>query len=227
MLNDADRARVTQAVAQAEASTSGEIVCVIARRVSSYPEIPLAWAAAATVAIPPLALAVGLDPLALAHAAGGWTAGHSGALRTALAVTLGSYALAQALLFAVAAGLVAIPAVRRALTPAGVKRRRVQSAALAQLAAATLAAGTTRAAVVIFASQEDRIVEVVASEAIHAKAGADVWDRAVAAAVDDLRRGAPADGFIAAVALCGAALAEHFPGTAGDANAIPDAPVEL
>lgn len=227
LLNDADRAAIAQAVNRAEAATSGEIVCVIARRVSAYPEIPLAWAAAATLVIPPVALAIGLDPLALVHVVGGWTAGHSSALRTALAVTLGGYALAQAVLFVLVAGVVAIPAVRRILTPGALKRRRVEAAALSQLGAAALAAGPTRAAVVIFASQDDHIVEVVASEAIHAKAGGAVWDKAVAAALEALRRGAPAEGFVAAVDICGAALAEHFPAAGPDANSISDAPLEL
>ena len=227
LLNDSDRATIAQAVGRAEAATSGEIVCVIARRVSAYPEIPLAFAAAATLVIPPVALAIGLDPLALIHVAGGWTAGHSSALRTALAVTLGGYAAAQAVLFGLVAALVAIPAVRRVLTPGALKRRRVEAAALAQLGAAALAAGPSRAAVVIFASQDDRIVEVVASEAIHAKAGAATWDKAVAAALAALRRNAPAEGFVAAVEICGAALAEHFPAEGPDLNAVSDAPLEL
>ena len=67
------------------------------------------------------------------------------------------------------------------------------------------------AAVVIFASLEDRMVAVVADEAIHRKVGDQAWDKAVAAVLSGVKQGAPATGFIDAVTLCGALLAEHFP----------------
>jgi len=144
-----------------------------------------------------------------------------------LAVTLGGYALVQAILFIAVVALVSIPAVRRRLTPPPLKRRRVEAAALAQLAAAAVSAGPSRTAVVIFASEDDRIVEVVATEGIHAKTGPAVWDRAVAAVLDGLRRGDSAEGFVAAVDICGAVLAEHFPEEGPDTNAIANAPLEL
>jgi putative membrane protein len=37
------------------------------------------------------------------------------------------------------------------------------------------------------------------------------WDKAVAALVAGLRRRDPAAGFVDAIAICGARLAEHFP----------------
>jgi putative membrane protein len=43
-----DAARIGDAIAAAEASTSGEIFCVLARRVSGYHDVSLAWAAVAS-----------------------------------------------------------------------------------------------------------------------------------------------------------------------------------
>jgi putative membrane protein len=39
----------------------------------------------------------------------------------------------------------------------------------------------------------------------------DDWDRAVAALTAGMRAGNPAKGFVDAIAVCGARLAEHFP----------------
>src|SRR5260370_975804 len=52
MISDSDRARVSAAIRQAEARTSGEIFCVIARHSSDYRLVPLAWAAAIALIVP-------------------------------------------------------------------------------------------------------------------------------------------------------------------------------
>ena len=224
MLNDADRDAIAAAVARAEASTSGEIVCVLARRVSDYRETPLLWAAAVALLAPAIALSLGFEPPQLG---GAWTAAHSGAAPAAQGAALTAYAVAQAVLFALVCGVVALPALRTPLTLPAVKRRRVRQAAMAQLAAAELAAGPSRAAVVIFAAEAEHRVEVLATEAAHAAIGQSVWDAAVAAVLAGMKRDAPREGVVAAVGLCGGALADHFPQSELDANAISDRPLEL
>jgi putative membrane protein len=52
MISDADRERIAAAIRAAEANTSGEIFCVIARHASDYRLVPLAWAAALALAVP-------------------------------------------------------------------------------------------------------------------------------------------------------------------------------
>src|SRR6476659_2361696 len=52
MISDADRERIAAAIRAAEANTSGEIFCVIARHASDYRLVPLAWAAAIALAVP-------------------------------------------------------------------------------------------------------------------------------------------------------------------------------
>jgi putative membrane protein len=51
---------------------------------------------------------------------------------------------------------------------------------------------------------------VLGDRGIHEKMGAE-WDRAVAALVEGMRANDPGKGFVDAIALCGAVLAEHFP----------------
>ena len=64
--------------------------------------------------------------------------------------------------------------------------------------------------VLVFASLFEHEAVVLGDRGIHEKMGAD-WDKAVAALVDGMRAGDPGKGFVDAVALCGARLAEHFP----------------
>ncbi len=51
-LSDADRARIIEAIRQAETRTSGEIYCVFTRSSSGYRVFPLAWAAVVALLIP-------------------------------------------------------------------------------------------------------------------------------------------------------------------------------
>ncbi|HEY2135713.1 MAG TPA: hypothetical protein VGH49_07480, partial [Xanthobacteraceae bacterium] len=52
MIPQTDKQRVSDAIRAAEAATVGEIFCVVARRSSHYPLVPLCWAAAFALLIP-------------------------------------------------------------------------------------------------------------------------------------------------------------------------------
>jgi putative membrane protein len=227
MLSDADRQKIAAAVAEAESRTTGEIVCVLAREVSNYREVPIAWAAAAALVLPPVALLLGVRPLALAGDFGGWTAGQVAAQDWLIAAVLAGYALTQAILFVLVFSIVSLPPVRRALTPGPLKRHRVHKAALDQFLATGLHAHADRTGVVIFASEHDRKVELLADDAIHQAVGEQAWQQATQAVVDGMRRRDPAGGLIRAVEICGAALAQHFPAQGTHENRLSDLPIEL
>jgi putative membrane protein len=229
MLSEADHRKIETAVKAAEARTSGEIVCILSHEVSNYREVPLAWGAAAAQLLPPQALLAGWRPGALLGAVAGndWTAGQFGALDTLIAHSLESYAIVQVILFAITAAIVAIPPVRRMVTPTTLKRHRVHRAAMQQFLATGLHAAADRTGVVIFASQADRRVELLADDAIHTAVGDVAWNAAVKAVQDGMRRRDPASGFISAIQICGDALAEHFPSTGPHANALSDRLLEL
>ena len=227
MLSEAEHRRVVQAVATAEAATTGEIVCILANEVSNYRETPLAWAAAVALLAPPLALLLGADPAWLTPWRSGWSVAHAAALGGATVGALEALCLAQVVLFAIVAALVAIPPVRRALTPGPLKAHRVHRAALQQFLATGLHANAARTGVVIFASRHDRRVELLADDAIHTAVGDVVWNASVKAVQDGMKRGDPAAGFVRAVELCGAALAEHFPSTGPKENLLSDRLLEL
>ena len=65
--------------------------------------------------------------------------------------------------------------------------------------------------VLVFASLFEHAAVVLGDHGIHARMGDAEWDRAVAALVAGMRAGAPPRGFVDAIAVCGAKLAEHFP----------------
>ena len=52
ILSDADRARIVEAIREAELRTSGEIYCAITAASSGYRVFPLAWSAAAALLVP-------------------------------------------------------------------------------------------------------------------------------------------------------------------------------
>jgi putative membrane protein len=226
MLNHDDHDRISAAVARAEANTSGEILCVLSHQVSNYRETPLAWAAAAAMIVPALAATFGMHPWLVSQAGGDWVATNAVSLDSSIRIALTSYALGQLIIFgAVAVALALATPLKLALTPGSLKRRRVRQAAMFQLRAAHLL-GTGSGVVVIFASEAERLVTVVADEAIHLKAGDQAWDEAVAAVLKGIKSGDSASGFVAAIDICGGYLAKHFPATGAAHNALSDRLVE-
>jgi putative membrane protein len=64
--------------------------------------------------------------------------------------------------------------------------------------------------------------EIVADSGINAKVTPDAWTNAVATMVAEIKAGRPGDGFVAAVELCGAELAQYFPPGELNPNELPD-----
>jgi putative membrane protein len=221
MLSQTDIQRVQAAIAEAEAATSGEIFCVVARESSKYREAQLAWAGGVALLAPPLALLFGVRPAAFVQAMlllvqSGWSVNQAGAANSMITSALVGYAALQVVLFGAVLGLASLPGARAALTPAGLKRQHVHARAMEQFAH-RLHATKASAGVLIYASLAERQVEIIADEDIHRKVEPGEWDRAVEAAVGPIGTGDVAGGLVAAIGLCGRALAAHFPhhGAAG------------
>lgn len=221
-LSQADQDRIAQAVADAEKTTAGEIHCVLAPEVGDDRSVPLIWATGAALLLPALALLAGFRPEMLSRLFGGWTVGHAAAQDVAILSALLTYVGLQAAIFALVAAGVSIPAVRRTLVPAAIKKARVRQAALDYFLAKDLHLTQGRTGVLIFAALAEHRVEVIADDGVHAAAPGGVWDEVVADLVEGLKRGAIADGFVAAVARTGAVLAAHAPPRPGDVNELPD-----
>ncbi|HKQ46033.1 MAG TPA: hypothetical protein VJS47_11625 [Rhizomicrobium sp.] len=228
MLKEADKARIGAAIADAESKTSGEIFCVLADEVSRYREVPLLWAAVAAFAVPPAMVLAGLHRLALTSS---WTddsaRGMAHGMESLILYALSSYALLQAAVFLCVAVIVALPSVRRRLTPGPLKAHRVRQAARRHFVAAGARLSAAEPHVLIFACLTDRRVELVAHESIHKAVGEGPWNDSVAAVVEGMKSGREADGFITAIEICGAALARHFPATGAPKNRFPNSLMEI
>lgn len=215
-------ARIAAAIAAAEQATSGEIFCVLARRVSSYRDVSLGWAAAAALLLPLGLIPFGFEPDWVPGLTDSWEAAHLAAREATIGHAVTAYALIQAAVFLAVFLLTSLPVVRRWVTPRSVRRARVHKAAMQQFLAHGLHVTEARTGVLLFACLADHQVEVIADEGIHSKVDQGVWADAVEALARGLKRGEAADGFEAAVGLCGAVLAEHFPPSSRDRNEIED-----
>jgi len=225
-----DLAAIEAAVRAAETRTTGEIYCVLAEESSDYHATPLAWAAGIALLAPAILLLFGVHVTAPdLGMIGGWTADQVEDVgeATARAALIGTLLL-QGLLFLATLFAVAIPPVRRALTPPGMKRERVRVRAEEQFLSKNLHATRERTGVLIYVSAAERMAELIADETIHAQVPAGTWDQAMAALTVGLKRGRTAEGFTAAIELCADVLAERFPARPGDnPNELSDAVVVL
>jgi putative membrane protein len=183
---EAARARVAEAVRRAEALSRGQIVPVVVAKSDPYPEARwrggLLAAAVATAAL--LGAGVPVAP---------WE--------------LPLFQLAAAALGALAAGW---DPVERLLAGERAMDEAVRARALRAFHEHGLHRTEEGTGVLVFASLFEREAVVLGDHGIHARMGDD-WDQAVGALLAGLRAGDPARGFVDAVALCGARLAEHFP----------------
>ncbi|MGA0606479.1 TPM domain-containing protein [Phenylobacterium sp. VNQ135] len=227
LLSPSDLSAIQDAVREAETRTTGEIYCVVAEESSGYRETPLAWAAGVALLGPALLLLAGVHVEA-PDLLGGWTAAQVSSVAEAAArrALIGAVLL-QGVLFALTLAITSIPAVRRALTPRGLKRDRVRRRAQEQFVAKNLHATRERTGVLIYVSFAEHMAELIADEGIASHVDPQVWERAMAALTEGLKRREPAAGFASAIGLCADVLAERFPPRADNPNELPDAVVIL
>lgn len=220
-LSEADHARVTAAVSQAERATDGEIVTVVAGRSDAYHDVALHWTVLAMLFVLAL-LAWAPAPVEWLHALliDAWS---DTPPRWYLTFAL----VLMAVTFLVARVLLALDALRLALTPGRTKTRRTHARALALFRTAVELRTHGATGVLLYLSLAEHRAEIIADEAIHSKVSADVWGEAMAVLIAEVKQGRPGEGMAQAVAQIGKVLAEHFPRSQGDINELPDRLIEL
>ena len=220
--SDADHDLVSAAIAAAEAKSAGEIVAVATPISDPYHDVALHWAVAALILVLAWAawrpdwLQWWYDTLTR-----GWHAEPTlGELLTFLMI------LAVLKFTAVLLILKWMP-LRLALTPGATKHRRVRRRAIAVFKAAAERRTVGRTGILIYLSMGERRAEIVADEAILKVTDDETWGEAMAALLEDVRKGRLGDGMVAAIERVGAVLSEHFPRSDADTNEIPDKLIEL
>ena len=221
-LSDADRGKVSAAIAAAEAKSSGEIVAVATPISDAYHDVALHWALVPLFAV--LAWAA-WRPTALVwwydYLFGGWQPDPT------LSELLTLLMVFAALKFTIALLILKWMPLRLALTPAATKHRRVRRRAVAIFKAAAERRTAQRTGVLIYLSMAERRAEIVADEAMLKVTDEHTWGEAMTALIGEVREGRPGDGICAAIERVGMVLEEHFPRVAGDINEIPDKLIEL
>jgi len=192
-----DHERIASAIHSAEEKTSGQIVCVLARASSHTTGLPVLIAAVASLVMP-------------------WL------LITFTAMTVHRILSLQVVVFLALLMLFCLPRVRIALMPRKARRAIAHRAALEQFTSRGIGQRKDRSGILIFVSLAERYARIIADDEIATRVAQSEWQAAVNALVDHMRDGRIADGFVAAINLCGNELAKHFPRTATSNNAQPD-----
>ena len=222
MLSDADHARVSAAVAAAEAHSAGEIVTILTDRSDGYSDVALAWAAlAAFTALTVLSIApdftMGLYDRLVADWGHEWTPRQILALAAAVGIVKFLAVLAIQLWQPLKFWLV-LP---------GIKAARVRARAVTCFKVGAERRTHGRTGILIYLSMREHRAEIVADAAIAGLVAPEVWGEAMAAMLVELKQGKVADGMIAAVERVGAVLAQHFPRHENDVNELPDRLIEV
>jgi putative membrane protein len=203
LLDAEARARLADAVRDAERVTRGEIVLAVVRACDEYGSAP--WRLGVLLAvIATCGLAAVAEPLP-------WWAVLS----------------AQALAIAAAHAASRIDAVRRHLLPPALVEQRVQERARSAFLENGLARTRERTGILVFVALLERRVVVLADRGIHAALDPEEsWEEVVELALQGLRSGRASEGLLAAIRRCGEILARHCPASQQrDVDELPNAVV--
>ena len=192
------RARVSEAVADAESRTAAEFVVVVRRASSKWREVDLAVGATVAFGVlllllfHPKEIAVEVMPLDVALAFLGGVV---------LSASLGT--------------------VKRALLPRRSVKDRVGTAARAAFVEQGVSRTRGRTGVLVYVSMLERAVELVVDVGVDGK----LLEGQARALSESIASGADLDAFLAAVRSLGPALSASLPHGEDDVNELPDAPV--
>jgi putative membrane protein len=201
-LSEADHTRITAAIRDLESSSAAEILCVVAPGSGEYRFTPVLWSAIVALIVPWLLW---------------WF--------TRLEVT--SILLLQMIVFGALLFVLSLHKIRLFLTPRGLRRIDVEHAAERQFRLLGVMRTRRRAGILIYVSMAERVAVILPDEAARAVLTIETTRRAVAALTGDLRRNAPVEGFVAAIAIMGDALKNKLPAITDEENELTDQVIEL
>ena len=107
--------------------------------------------------------------------------------------------------------LLCLPRVRVAMMPRTTRRAVAHRVALEQFSIRGVARKKDHTGILIFVSLAERYVRIVADHGIAERVSQAQWQQAVDSLTAHMSDGRIADGFIAAIDICGEVLETHFP----------------
>ncbi|WP_432200033.1 TPM domain-containing protein [Erythrobacter sp. W53] len=221
-LNEAQHKIVSDAVAEAELTTSGEIVTVLADRSDEYNDVVLVWAAALAFTAMSLFALIPQPFMDLWDSLiGGWMHEWTTGELASMTIALGLIA------FIVTWLVISWDPLRFALTPGPVITSRVHTRAIKHFKVGAERRTHGHTGVLIYLSMQEHRAEIVADEPIAKLVPAEVWGEAMADMLVEIKQGQIAEGMAAGVRDVGKVLSEHFPRAEDDQNELPDRLIEV
>lgn len=189
LLNREQQEQVARAISEAERNTDAELVCVLAPRADDYQYIPTLWAAGAALLVPGLAELAGLwwTPLEI------WW------------LQLGVF-MALAL-------LLRWPPLLARIIPRRVRFWRAGNLARRQFLEQNLHHTEGGNGVLIFVSEAEHYVEIIADQGVASVVDNAQWAAIVGDFTRRVKAGQTLPGFIECIQSCGELLARHRPAT--------------
>jgi putative membrane protein len=190
------RNEIAEAIAEVERHTNAELVTVLAARSDDYLHHSMAWAAIAALLLSvPLMF---LQP-------------------NVFLVLFVQLAIFCALVF-----LFRIPAIARRLIPKHIGHWRASNMARRQFLENGLHHTKGETGVLIFVSEAERYVEIIADRGVSAHVDDSRWQAIVDRFVANVQRKRVASGFVQAIGECGEILAEAVPKSEDNPNELPN-----
>ncbi len=197
MISEVNKLEIEKAIGEAEKSTSGEIVAVVARASGGYYYVPYLWGALVALIVP--------WPLIY------WTW-----------MPVQEIYLIQLAVFASLAFVLHYEPLRFALVPRSVMRQRAHRRAMQQFVAQNIYTTPGHTGVLLFVSVAERYAEIVTDAGIHAKVPDTEWKDIIAKLTAEIGGGNACSGLVQAIRRVGEHLAAHFPAPANKPNALPN-----
>lgn len=221
-LNEEQHKIVSTAVKEAELTTSGEIVTVLADRSDGYTDVALWWAAG--LAFTAMSLFAALPEPFLNFwdmLIGGWSHEWTSGELASMTIGLGL------LTFVIALGVQQWQPLKFFLIPNPVKTSRAHEQAIKHFKVGAERRTTGATGVLIYLSMREHRAEIVADDSIAEKVDAEVWGEAMGDMINHIKRGRIAEGMAVGVRDVGFILSQHFPRGENDENELPDRLIEV
>ena len=202
LLTESEQQQVADAIDRIELNTDAELVTVLAGQADDYRYIPLLWASLIALLLPGAVVFFTQ-----------W-------------LSAGYMLLAQWATFIVLALLFRIPAVTTRLIPRPVRHWRASNLARRQFIEQNLHHTAGETGLLIFVSEAEHYVEILADRGISSRIDNTVWETIVARFTTDVREGRVLQGFLQCIEACGEHLRREIPAT-HERNELPNRLVVL